>query len=68
MDVVSGVRTDGYRGGDVQDCDGDILNMWEDTAANIILGTEHNSPLAYDPRLELHHLTMHMLEGLGGRL
>ena len=49
------------------DRDGKIIR-WEDTVANVILGTESNDPLAYDPGLELHHLIMSVLGGSGGQL
>ena len=42
--------------------------MWDDTVTNLILGTEPNYPLAYDPGLELHHPIMSMIGGHGGRL
>ena len=41
-----GGGTDGGGGGYWRDSDGDIINRWADTAANTILGTEPNSPLA----------------------
>ena len=56
-------------GGDGQDDGGDgQLICWEDTVANIILGTDPNNPLAYAPGLELHHPIMSMIGGHGGRL
>ena len=70
VDGGSGGGTGGGRGGDGRDGDGDRdgLNRWEDTVANVILGMEPNSPLAYAPLLELHHPIMSMLGGHGGRL
>ena len=45
-----------------KDGDGDRrLIKWEDTAANITLGTETNYPLAYDPGLKTHHPIMSTL-------
>ena len=41
---------------------------FEDTVANVILGTEPNAPLAYAPVLELHHPIMSMLGGHRGQL
>ena len=71
-----GRDTDGGSGGGMnrgwveygQDGDGYAINMCKDTVANIIFGTEPNDPLASAPGLELHHLTMSMLGGKGGRL
>ena len=49
-DGGSGGGMDVGEGGDGQDRDGDgdgdRLNRWEDTVANIILGTKSNDPLA----------------------
>ena len=61
---------DGGEGGDGHDRykDGDRLNRWEDTVANVTLGTEPNSHLASAPGLELHHLIMSIIGGHGGRL
>ena len=64
-----GGRTDwggvGYR----WNSEGDGLNSWEDTVANLILGMETNAPLVYDLGLELRHPIMSMLGGRrGGRL
>ena len=56
------------RGGYGQASDGYGLIIWEDTAANLILGSDHNAPLAYAPVLELHHPIMSMIWGHGGRL
>ena len=60
----------GQRGGgwDGQYGDGDGLNWWENNVVNIILGTESNSPLAYAPVLELHHIIISTLGGHGGQL
>ena len=55
-------------GGDRQDGDDDGINRWEDTVSNVILGTEHNDPLASAPVLELHHQIMSMLGGHRGWL
>ena len=48
--------------------DGDRINTWEYTVANLILGTENNYPLAYSTGLELYHPIITMLRGHGGRL
>ena len=40
----------------------------EDTVANITLWTEPNSPLSYDPVLELRHPVMSTLGVHGGQL
>ena len=65
----SGCGTDRGRGGDRQNGDKDgRLIRWEYTVANIILGKEHNIPLAYASGLELHHPVMSMLGRHGGRL
>ena len=42
--------------------------MWEDTVANVILGTEPNDPLSYSLVLEIHQRIMSMLVGNGFRL
>ena len=34
---------------------------WDYTVSYIILGTEHNAPLAFAPGLELHHSIISML-------
>ena len=47
---------------------GDVLNRWEDTLANTILGTQPNYPLAYAPVLEFHHPIMSTIGYPGGRL
>ena len=60
--------TDGGRGVDIQDQYRDGLNRWEDNVANVILGMEHNAPLAYTPLLELHHPIICTLGGNRGRL
>ena len=65
-DGGSGVITDGGGGGG--DGDSDALNLWEDTVANVILGTEPNATLASSPVLELRHLIMSILGEHGGRL
>ena len=39
----------------------------EDTAVNITLGTDHNAPLAYAPRLALHHPIMSNHGEYGGQ-
>ena len=52
-------------GGVGQGSEADILNRWEDNLANIILGMDHNSPLAYTPVLEISHLILSMLGGNG---
>ena len=54
-DGESGGGMDGGEGGDGHDRykDGDRLNRWEDTVANVTLGTEPNSHLASAPGLEL---------------
>ena len=69
-DVYGGLGggTYGWGVGDLQDGDRDILNRWEDTVANIIIGTEPNDPLVYAPGLEIYHLIMSMLGGHGDRL
>ena len=67
-DGGSGGGTGGGAGGDVQDGDRDRLNWWEDNVANLILGTEPNTSLVYDPGLELHHPIMSTLDGHGGRI
>ena len=55
--------------GDVEgDGDGDGLNWWEDNLSNLILGTEPNTSLAYDPGLELHQPIMSTPDGHGGRI
>ena len=46
---------------DVRDSDIGGINRWEDTVANVILGTDPNSPLATDAVLELHHTIMSMI-------
>ena len=47
-----------------QDGDGDRQKIrWEYTVSNIILGTEHNDPLAYAPVLKLCHPIMSILGG-----
>ena len=58
-----GGRTDG--GGVVDVCDGDRggINRWEDTVANVILGTDPHAPLSYAMGLEIHHLIMTMIVG-----
>ena len=43
--------TDGGGGGDGKYGDGDVFNWWEGTAANVLLGTEHNATLASAPGL-----------------
>ena len=58
------------RGGgerDRRDGDGRLIK-WDDTAENIILGTEPNAPLAYAPGLELHHPIMSTLGAHGVQL
>ena len=67
-DVGLGGGTDRGVGGDIKGGDGDGLNRWEDTVANLILGTEHNDKLSYALGLELHHPIMIILEGHGGQL
>ena len=47
----SGGRIDGGRGVEGQNGDRYGLNRWEDTVANVILGMEHNTPLASSPVL-----------------
>ena len=56
-------------GGDGWDSneDGRIIR-WAYTVVNVILGTEHNVPLASTPGLELYHPIMSMLGGHGGQL
>ena len=56
---------DRERGGRVRDGEGyrDRINRWEDNAANVILGTEPNAPLAYATGLDTHHLIMSTLGG-----
>ena len=63
VDGGSGGGTGGGGGGNRWGGGGDELNWWEDTVANVILGTEPNTPLAYAPVLELRHPIMSMLEG-----
>ena len=69
-DAERGLGGRTYRGGGRYGWDGDGygLNWWEDTAANAILGTGPNSPLASAPGLELHHMIMSIIGGQGGRL
>ena len=55
-------------GGDRRDGNRDRIICLEDNIANIILGTEPNTPIAYDPGLEHHHLIMSMLGDPRGRL
>ena len=43
---------EGGGGGDRWDLDRYRLSWWEDNVANFNLGTDHNSPLVYAPRLE----------------
>ena len=51
-----------WGGGDGQDRYGDRrIISWEDTASNVMLGTDPNALLAYDPVLELHHPIMSMI-------
>ena len=57
-----GGEKNGGGGGDGQDSDGDGLNSWEDTVANVILCIKTNDPLLHDPGLELHQQIMGMLE------
>ena len=38
-------------GGDGQEIYRDRLSRWEDNVSHIILGTETNAPLSYDPGL-----------------
>ena len=66
----SGGGTEVGGGGGVygQDRDGDGIKWWEDTVANLILGTDPNSPCASDLGLELHCPITSMLGGNGGRL
>ena len=45
-----------------------LLIKWGDTVANITLGLEPDSPLAYDLVLELQHLIMSMMGAHGGQL
>ena len=55
-DGVLGCRMGG--GGGVYGWDGDgerQIIRWEDTVANIIVGTDPNAPLAYAPGLDLQH-------------
>ena len=40
----------------------------EDTVVNITLGTDHNDPFAYAPRLEIHHPIMSILGAHRGQL
>ena len=47
LDGGLGGRMDRGLGGGGRDRYGDRFNQWEDNVANIILGTETNSPLAY---------------------
>ena len=51
LDSGLGGRMDRGLGGGGRDRYGDRFNQWEDNVANIILGTETNSPLAYALRL-----------------
>ena len=60
-------QTEGGRGYG-WDGDGNGINMWEDTVAKLILGTEPNATLASAPGLELHQPTMSMLIGNVGWL
>ena len=63
---VGGTGGGGER--DRQDGDRYGLNMWSDTVANVILGTEPNDPLVYATLLEIHYLIMSMRWGQGGQL
>ena len=68
-DGCLGGGTGVWGGGDGQGGDGDgWLIMQEDTAENLILGTEPNTPLDYAPVLELHHPIISMTGRNGGRL
>ena len=59
----------GGGGGDGRDGYGDRWKIrWEDAAANVILGIEHNASLAYDMGLKSHHPIISMLGGHGGQL
>ena len=61
--------TGGGCGGDGQDGNIDIrLIRWEDTVANIILGTEPNAPLDYASVLELRHPIVSIIGGREGQL
>ena len=65
-DGISGGKRDGGGGGDGWDRYG--LSQWEDNISHMNLGTDTNSPLAFDLGLELHHPIMSMLGGHGCRL
>ena len=69
VDGGSGDITDGGGGGDGWDSNKDRrIIRWAYTVVNVILGTEHNVPLASTPGLELYHPIMSMLGGHGGQL
>ena len=62
-------RRNGRRGGGYgDDGDGDGLNRWEDTVANVILGTEPNVPISYTTVFELHQPIMSMFGAHRNRL
>ena len=55
--------TDGGGGGDGWEDDEDRINWWEDTLANVILGTDNNAPLSSAPGLEIDHPIVSVLGG-----
>ena len=67
-DIRSGGRTDRGGGVYIWDGDRDIITWWEDTVANITLGTDTNATLAYAPGLEHHHPIISMFMDLEGQL
>ena len=56
--------TDRGGGGDGRDRDGYGLNQWGYNVAQINLGKEPNTPLAYPLVMEIHHLIMSKIGGL----
>ena len=73
---VEGMRTEYWEseqteggGGDGRDGNEDRqISSYDYTMANVILGTDPNAPLAYDPELEPHHPIVSMLGGHVGWL
>ena len=59
-----------YEGGvwEIRDRYGEGLNKWEDNVAHVPLEADHNSLLAYDMGLELHHPIIRNLGGPSGRI
>ena len=67
VDSGSGGRAGVEGGGDGWYRYGKIIS-WGDTVSNLILGAEHNSPLSYDPVLEIFHPIISIIGGHGGQL